>query len=245
MISFVKKKVRQIRIGIIEDEMVIASTLEDILMELNYEILEPALNYKEGKDLIDQEDPDILLIDIHLNSEKDGIDLGHYVRKHKNIPIIYLTANSDSATIERAKPTQPQGYVVKPFSKEDLFASIEIALNIFDYQFKTLQEEQYLNIKWAKRINKIPIEKIIYFQKEDNYVLIVLKDQKKFLHRSTLREIEDILPKDLFIRVSKSNIVQGNYIQSFDQNQLLLSDGVTSIPISQPGFKILSKRYPL
>lgn len=223
--------------------MVIASTIEDILMELDYEILEPALNYKEGINLINNESPDILLIDIHLNSEKDGIDLGYYVRKHKNIPIIYLTANSDAVTIERAKGTQPQGYVVKPFSKEDLFASIEIALNIFEYQPRPILEKQILNIKWDKRINKIPVEKIIYFQKEDNYVLIVLKDQKKFLHRSTLREIEDIISKEKFLRVSKGNIVQGAFIETFDQYQLQLLDG-TVIPISQPGFKILSKKYP-
>jgi DNA-binding NarL/FixJ family response regulator len=72
--------------------------------------------------------PDFAILDINLESEKDGIDIGEYIRRQYNIPFVYLTSYSDKDTLERAKRTGPYGFIVKPFNEKTLYATIEIAL---------------------------------------------------------------------------------------------------------------------
>jgi DNA-binding response OmpR family regulator len=71
----------------------------------------------------------MLLLDINLNDTKDGIDLAEKINELFQLPFIFLTANSDSATIERAKKVKPNAYLVKPFNKDELYAAIEIVFN--------------------------------------------------------------------------------------------------------------------
>jgi DNA-binding NarL/FixJ family response regulator len=87
------------------------------------------LNCDEAIQMIAEESPDLIILDIELNDTRDGIELGEFVNKHHEIPIVILTANSDLRTIERAKPIRPAAFLVKPFKKEDLHSAVEIALS--------------------------------------------------------------------------------------------------------------------
>ena len=118
----------RIKVGIVEDEMIIADTICLALQNLNYDYCKPANSFEKAIQMIESEKPDIVLLDINLNAKLDGIDLGHHINANYAIPIIYLTANSDKATIERCKETLPNAFLIKPFSNEELFSAIEIAL---------------------------------------------------------------------------------------------------------------------
>jgi DNA-binding NarL/FixJ family response regulator len=118
----------RIKVGIVEDEMIIADTICLALQNLNYDYCKPANSFAKAIQMIESEKPDIVLLDINLNAKLDGIDLGHHINANYAIPIIYLTANSDKATIERCKETLPNAFLIKPFSNEKLFSAIEIAL---------------------------------------------------------------------------------------------------------------------
>jgi DNA-binding NarL/FixJ family response regulator len=118
----------RIKVGIVEDEMIIADTICLALQNLNYDYCKPANSFAKAIQMIESEKPDIVLLDINLNAKLDGIDLGHHINANYAIPIIYLTANSDKATIERCKETLPNAFLIKPFSNEELFSAIEIAL---------------------------------------------------------------------------------------------------------------------
>jgi DNA-binding NarL/FixJ family response regulator len=118
----------RIKVGIVEDEMIIADTICLALQNLNYDYCKPANSFEKAIQMIESEKPDIVLLDINLNARLDGIDLGHHINANYAIPIIYLTANSDKATIERCKETLPNAFLIKPFSNEELFSAIEIAL---------------------------------------------------------------------------------------------------------------------
>ena len=118
----------RIKVGIVEDEMIIADTICLALQNLNYDYCKPANSFAKAIQMIESEKPDIVLLDINLNAKLDGIDLGHRINANYAIPIIYLTANSDKATIERCKETLPNAFLIKPFSNEELFSAIEIAL---------------------------------------------------------------------------------------------------------------------
>lgn len=126
----------RIKVGIVEDEMIIADTICLALQTLNYDYCKPARSFEKAIQMIESEKPDIVLLDINLNAKLDGIDLGHRINANYFIPIIYLTANSDKATIERCKATLPNAFLIKPFSNEELFSAIEIAL--FSHSIKSV-----------------------------------------------------------------------------------------------------------
>ena len=107
----------KIKIGIVEDEMLIALGISEALKELGYDVTEVANSYTEALEMIVNEKPDILLLDIQLSGHKDGIDLAWKIKNDFQIPFIFLTANADLATVERAKNVSPQAYLIKPFRK--------------------------------------------------------------------------------------------------------------------------------
>src|ERR1700739_3345206 len=120
-----------LKIGIVEDELVIGRTILNTLDELGYQHCGPAINYTEAIEMLERDRPDLLLLDIQLSGKKDGIDVAEKLNELYHIPFIFLTANSDGDTIERAKKVKPNAYIVKPFTREELFAAIEIAFSNF------------------------------------------------------------------------------------------------------------------
>src|SRR5215210_9425553 len=120
-----------LKIGVVEDELVIARTILSTLDELGYSRCGPAINYTEAMEMLELNKPDLLLVDILLSGKKDGIDVAQKLNELYQIPFIFLTANSDAETIDRAKKVKPHAYIVKPFIKEELFAAIEIAFSNF------------------------------------------------------------------------------------------------------------------
>jgi DNA-binding NarL/FixJ family response regulator len=117
-----------IKILIVEDEPLIAKNISRYLNNNDYEVTGIAYDVEEAMFHLKRQPPDFALLDINLESEKDGIDLAEYINNHHNIPFVYLTSYSDKDTLERAKKTGPYGFIVKPFNEKTLYATIEIAL---------------------------------------------------------------------------------------------------------------------
>lgn len=116
------------RILIVEDERIVARDIEKRLKKLGY--LVPA-NVASGEEALEQvadTQPDLILMDIQLRGALDGIETAERIRANHNIPVVYLTAYADEVTLQRAKTTEPFGYIVKPFDERELHAAIEIAL---------------------------------------------------------------------------------------------------------------------
>lgn len=120
---------KPIQILIVEDEMIIAANLSLQLTELGYEVSGIIPRAEEALAQIRQRRPDILLLDINLKDGIDGIEMAHRIQQHFYIPIIYLTANSDTAHFERAKATNPFAFISKPYKKLDLQRAIELTVN--------------------------------------------------------------------------------------------------------------------
>lgn len=121
----------KIRILIVDDEPLICDNLEMYLNTQDYRVVGKAYDYEDGITLFLKTQPDVVLLDINFEEEKDGINLAEWILKTRPLPIIYLTSYSDKETIERAKKTMPQGYLVKPFNEQSLMTTIEIALTNF------------------------------------------------------------------------------------------------------------------
>jgi len=116
------------RILIVEDEMIIAANLSLELTSLGYEVTGIIPRGEEALMHIRENQPDILLLDIQLKGEIDGIDVATQMQKDFDIPIIYLTANTDDAYFNRAKETKPHAFISKPFKKRDLQRALELTI---------------------------------------------------------------------------------------------------------------------
>ena len=116
-----------LKILIVEDEAIIAEDIATTLKSNDYEVLGKAFSVQQALDMIYTRHPDLILLDISLKSDMDGIDIATIIRDKYKLPFIFITAFSDSITLERAKYTMPYGYIVKPFKDKDLLAAIEMA----------------------------------------------------------------------------------------------------------------------
>jgi two-component system, response regulator PdtaR len=117
-----------LNILLIEDEFIITKDLTTQLSKNNYARVDSAKNYKTALRLFTENDYDIVLTDINLNEEKDGIDIISELEKIKRVPVVYLTAYSDPTIIERAQKTLPFAYILKPYNNQQLKVTIDLAI---------------------------------------------------------------------------------------------------------------------
>jgi signal transduction histidine kinase/CheY-like chemotaxis protein len=116
------------RILIVEDESIVAFNLQQRLMQLGYDVPAVAVSGQESLALVGSTLPDLVLMDIHIEGDMDGIDVAARLKDDHPVPVIYLTAYSEDSTLERARLTMPYGYLIKPFSERELHATIQMAL---------------------------------------------------------------------------------------------------------------------
>ncbi len=223
------------KVGIVEDEMIIGRGISDALTELGYSVTEPAISYTEALAMIEDEKPDILLLDINLSGKKDGIDLAWKVREDYNIPFIFLTANSDSATIDRAKKIFPPAYLVKPFNKQELYSSIEICLHNYTQEKNKPAEGNYIIkdsvfIKQGQYFQKVKLDDVLYLESDNVYIYVYTADNK-LLVRSTIQNYLDIIDSKNFFRVHRSYAVNIHHIQTINSDYVIISD--KKIPIGK------------
>ncbi|MDR4505993.1 MAG: response regulator [Candidatus Scalindua sp.] len=126
------------KIMIVEDEWITAEDIKMSLQSLGYSVTSISSSGDAAIKNAEKDKPDLVLMDIVLQGEMDGIETANQIRSRFHIPIIYLTAYADDEVLERAKLTEPSGYIVKPFLNEDLKIAIELAL----YKHKTEKEKE-------------------------------------------------------------------------------------------------------
>jgi len=116
------------RILVVEDEVIVAMEIQDRLHDLGYEVLDTVTTGEAALKRADATQPDLVLMDIMLDGHLDGIETAERLQNRESVPVVFLTAYSDQATLERTKASMPFGYIVKPFEERELYASIEVAL---------------------------------------------------------------------------------------------------------------------
>ena len=230
-----------IKVGIVEDEMIIAQGIVKAVRELGYTACTPAVSYTSALEMIEKEQPDILLLDIVLSGHKDGIDLAWKVKEDYNLPFIFLTANSDAATVERAKKVVPPAYLVKPFNKDDLYTSIEICLHKFSEKEnkKNTDKENYiinnfLFIKQGYNFVKVKVDDITHIESDGVYI-ILHTISGKWLVRSNIQKYIDLIDSKNIVRVHRSFAVNILHLDAINQDELSVHGH--HIPIGGKAYK--------
>jgi two-component system, LytTR family, response regulator LytT len=238
---------------IVEDELIIAEDMKGMLEEMNHQVIGIASDCHEADEILAFEIPDIALIDIHLRGGDDGILLARSIREKHDIPIIFITSYSDTTTVDKAKQVNPDGYIVKPFEKADLYTSIEIAIFNYAGKKKSLpvnesEENRNVVIKDSIFIRKdymlikIRFEDLFWIRSEMNYLELFCRDAKHLI-RSTLKDFVDKLPSGTFLQVHKSYCINTLQITAIDHGNVWL--GEVQIPIGRAYLETVKKTLNL
>ena len=230
----------RLKVLIVEDEMIISESVKQSLLKLNYNVVGIASRYIQALEMLESLEVDLVLIDINLNGLKSGIDLAKHIQDNYNIPFIYVTANSDSHTLEKAKNTRPLGYLVKPFSEENLYSAIEVAsFNFFNRE--SIHDEDFLFVKSGGDNVKLYLHQIVYIQSKQNYLVIERFNKPSLSIRGTLSEFLESKKSFPLVKVNRSTAVNLQHLVEVNASHLKL--GNIQIEFSSSYRKEITERW--
>lgn len=135
----------EIQILVVEDESIVAEDIRRSLQKLGYAVPSVVASGEEAVKKVEEISPDMVLMDIMLAGEMDGIEAADKIRSNFNVPVVYLTAYSDGKILERAKLTEPFGYIIKPFKERELQINVEIALYKYKMERKLKESKEWFS----------------------------------------------------------------------------------------------------
>jgi DNA-binding LytR/AlgR family response regulator len=228
---------------IVEDESIVAKDIQHSLKKLGYTVVGMCSNGEDAIKTAEEMSPDLVLMDIMLKGDMSGIEAADQIRQRMNIPVIYLTAYADESTLNKAKVTEPYGYIIKPFKEIDLHTAIEMAIYKHEKETDVKKERDFLYslvenkdgkdiifVKSNSRLVKVRTEDIYFIEALKDYVVINTGNTRYTVH-STMKDIEKKLPSNEFIRVHRSFIVRIDKIVAIDHANLIIEDDKKQIPI--------------
>lgn len=238
---------RSLRILLVEDDMIIAANIALQLSNLGYEITGIESRGEEAIMHAKENTPDILILDINLKGTLNGIDTARAIQQFRDIPIIYLTANTDEATFDSAKDTRPKAFIAKPFTKLNLQRTIELIVNDIGgsepIEEKALAPLEVLDdrifIRHHGKMEKLLFNDILYIEADRNYSKIVTL-KCHFVLSHTLKSLQKKFPASLFVRVHRSYLVNIMKLDVFADGHLEIGRKV--IPVGKSYKELLLNR---
>lgn len=240
---------------VVEDESIVRKDIERSLTKLGYNVVAQADNGEKAIELAQQHRPEIALMDIMLKGNMTGIEAAGKIKEIIDIPVIFLTAYADEATLAKAKITEPHGYILKPFKEIDLHTTIEMALHKHKKELELKVENdllksltafksdaEYLFVKHHSRLVKLNASDIYFVEALKDYVQVVTKDQKYTIH-ATMKDVEKKMPLSFFQRVHRSFIVSLDKIEAIAGGNIIIQDLGKEIPVGGNYRDELGKRF--
>ena len=222
----------EIHVLIIEDNPLTSQDLKEILTECGMTVIGIAKNNAEAMTLLKRSPTDILLVDINLKDGDDGIELVESLPPNSDIPVIYLTANSDKPTIDRAFKTKPSSFLTKPYDDKDVIIAIELAFNNHcnEVLVNDLPNTHSIFLKNGTKFEKVKVDDIHYLQAEGSYSKFVTKDKEYFLS-GNLQNVSTKLRNPSFLRIHRSYVVNIENITGMDSDYVFIEE--KPLPVSR------------
>jgi two-component system, response regulator PdtaR len=237
----------KVNILIVEDESIVALDLANGLERDGYHIAGIADNADEAQQLFHDNEIDIVLMDVNIIGKKDGIDTAAEILKQKAVPIIYLTAFTDAATIDRIKQTHPAAFLSKPYNLTNVRIAIDLAVNNFAVSREQpptgkiipldkdtgkntssperemiLRMDDHIFVKNNYAFVKLKLSDLLYIEADNNYTSIITTE-KKFLLRLSLNQLLEKINYRALVRIHRSYAVNINAINSFNEQEIEIS----------------------
>ncbi|MEP5611216.1 MAG: response regulator [Cyclobacteriaceae bacterium] len=214
---------------IVEDEPLIADDLSFHLQDIGVASIKIALKYEQAIELMAKHSFNLLLLDVNLSGERDGIDVAKFANRSNPTPFIFITSYYDDATLVRAKATDPIAYILKPFSRQDIKVNVEMAFHKIQQADQITKPDKFF-IKDRDGLISISPEEIDYVEAFDNYAKVFSGDQS-FIISHTLKSIEAKLVLHGFERVHKSYLVNFSRISMISEGFIFFN--VVKVPIGR------------
>ncbi len=238
---------KPLKILLVEDELITANDIQETLEKAGHHITSIARNYTEAISSIKYGFPDLALIDIILEgSTADGIATARALLSQRRMPIIYLTANSETPTVQRAAETQPAAYLLKPFRHKELAIQVELAY--YNYQAGRevnvdpfVADSLYLPFKNGHE--RIVKREVVFMEAEGAYVKVFEINKAGYrLFTMNLGYLMQFFPSANFYRLSRSYLVNLNYIERIERNRLFVHGHTTALSFPETQYRELMQQ---
>lgn len=240
-----------INILVVEDNPKESQVITELLQKNGFRVVSVARNYKEAINTFLHERVDLLILDIFLNGQPEGINIAEIIdaMPDKQKPFIFLTSSTDRRIFERARLTKPFAYIIKPFNELELIYAIEQAIERFYDQPNAFSVEEenavigddYLFIKKGKSLKKVHTSEIVYVEVEEKYCNIIT-EKEKFVILISLVKILDLLSSTKFCRTHRNFIVNTEKIvEIVPGDNLILLEGNYKATLSDTYKDIIKK----
>jgi DNA-binding LytR/AlgR family response regulator len=242
-----------IHILIVEDESIVALDLATGLQHEGYNIVGVADNAQDARKLFTSQEVDLLLMDIHIRGEKDGVETAKELLAIKKVPLIYLTAYTDHDTIQRVKQTYPAAFLSKPYDIHHVRIAIELAIHNFAL-FSAQQTGKLIPITpaetraYQRKDNEEPLQEketilqladYIFIKQNYRFIKIRIVDilfasaddnyvhlhtvDKKYSLRISLSQLIDKINRPWLVRIHRSYAINLQAIQSFTEQEVIIN----------------------
>lgn len=235
---------KDLKILIVENDVAIQESLAEIVELLKHKVVGTVQSVATAKYML-AKNPDLVLLDIHLNGDKSGIDFADLLSKD-GIPFIFITAFADADTVHQAVKTNPFGYIVKPFGLEDIYTAIQVAMKTYvslqkqaDKEPIIINKDRTIFMKVNSSLVKIREDEILWAEARGDYV-IFKTDVTTFIVHSTMKNVINKLSSSIFLKVHRSYIVNLDKVVDIADSNLLIEDKI--IPISRSNMPLLLQR---
>lgn len=231
---------------IVEDEMLVAHHIAQRLEVAGFKVPAIVDNAQDCFEQMERGEIDLVILDINLQGKEDGIQIGKKIIDKYKKPIIYVTAQMDKATLNKALATHPAAYITKPFKDQDLLIAVELALENYKNQMATTSSadtstpdgasnEYYvltdsIFIKNRNRFERVPFSKITWLEASGNYTYLVTTEQRIILS-ANISTVCERLNYPALQRVHRSYVVNLQHVTGFDDSHVFI--GNHEIPLSK------------
>lgn len=242
------------KILMVEDDMIIAADISMQLTKLGYEIVGINTRGEDALQTIENNRPDLVLMDIVLSGKLNGIETAQRILEKFQVPLIFLTSNSDDATFQQAIKTKPYAFISKPFQKADLERTLKLTLQriaveqesepIKDSNDHVSTMDDRLFIRHKNQLIKVLFADILFAEADRNYCKIYT-EKDTYLLSVPLRNIETQLPSEKFARTHRSFVVNLYKIDAISENYEYLTITAHQVPISRRNKEEVVKRLKM
>lgn len=213
----------KMKILVVEDQIITAKDIQEQLEDAGYEVSGLARNYDDAMVLYHETQPDLVLLDIQLEGDKDGVDVARSISSFSQVPIIFLTSYEDDETLKRAKKTLPVAFILKPFRAKEFITNVDLALSNFVKSQRlnnpSISDAVFLPAHDRGHV-KVPTGSILYVRGEGAYVKIFTSDKQVFDIATNLGTLMRQLSLSDFARISRNHIINIQHLSKLDQNHV-------------------------